>query len=173
MTETTLPSAADDLAALAPDAAPVRSVSKRLKTAGIVGTAVAVGFVGVLAVQGSSASPTAAGSAGPPGAAVGGRGPGGPGGFADRGVQGAVQAVSSSSITVAGTTVKVTGATQVVVNGAQGSLADVRKGVTVFVHTEGTGSARFAERIFVGTPPQGGPGGPGGGPGGGPPPAST
>lgn len=142
--------------------------SRRLKAAGIVATAVVVGFVGVLAVQGSSATPSA--STGPGGPRVGPAGQlqqGGPrGGFADRGVHGTIQAVSSSSLTVAGTTVQLTSATQVLVNGTVGSVADLKKGDTVFVHTEGSGSSRWAERVFVG-------GLPAGGPGFGPPPGQT
>ncbi|MFN2537189.1 MAG: DUF5666 domain-containing protein [Mycobacteriales bacterium] len=72
-------------------------------------------------------------------------------GVAGQGLQGTVDAVSSSSITVAGITVKVTSATQVVVDGAPGSLSDVTQGSPVFVHTEGAGSSRFAERVFVGS----------------------
>lgn len=152
---------------LLPPAAPVDEVassglSKRLKAAGIVGTAVVVGFVGVLTVQGSSAAPSARSGPGGLGGPVAQFRQGGPpGGFAGRGLQGTVEAVSSSSITVAGTTVKLTSATQVLVNGAPGSLSDITKGVTAFVHTEGTGSSRYAERILIGT----------GGPGLGPPPA--
>lgn len=130
-----------------------RSLSGRLKALGIVATAVVVGFVGVLTVQGSSASPSASNP--PTGRGGFGAPPGMTGGFAPRGVQGTVASVSSSSITVrtaSGTsTVKVTSATEVIVNGAPGSLSDVTKGATVFVHTEGTGSSQVAERIFVGT----------------------
>lgn len=179
------PSAADDLASwptspdetMSSESAPTRTWSSRAKAAGIVGTAVVVGFLGVLAMQGgSSAAPNNARPSfgGPPGS--GGNGfPGGQqgfpgGGFADRGLAGTVSAVSSSSITVAGTTVQVTSATRVVVNGAQASISQVKRGDTVFVHTEGTGSSRFAEAIFVGGPP-GGPGfGGQDGPGFGPPP---
>jgi hypothetical protein len=46
--------------------------------------------------------------------------------------------------------VRVTSATTVLVNGAQGSLSDVTKGATVLVRTSGTGSALVADRIFVG-----------------------
>lgn len=157
--------AADDLAAMAPPVedqiASTAGMSRRLKTAGIVTTAVVVGFVGVLTVQGSSASPSPSNGPGGVGGAGAFRGQGGPPGFAARGLQGTVDAISPSSITVSGTTVKVTSATQVVVNGAPGALSDVTKGATVFVLTEGTGSARSAERILVGM----------GGPGFGPPPA--
>jgi hypothetical protein len=162
------PTAAEDLASMTPaDEISSSGLSKRLKVAGIVGTAVVVGFIGVLTVQGSSASPTA--SNGPGGGPAGQFRQGGPAGgppvgFADRGVQGTVEAISSSSITVAGTTVKITSATQVVIDGAQGSLSDVKKGATVFVHTEGSGTSRWAERIFVGSFGQGGFGGPGFGP---------
>lgn len=153
--------AAADLAAMAPTAedqiASTGGLSRRLKAAGIVTTAVVVGFVGVLTVQGSSASPSA--SSGPGGGPGAFRGQGGPPGLAAQGLQGTVDAISSASITVAGTTVQVTSATQVLANGAQGSLSDVTKGATVFVHTEGTGSSRVAERIFVGAMTQGGPGG--------------
>ena len=163
-----------------------RTLSPRLKAAGVVGTAVVVGFVGVLVLQGGSSAATnganRTGFGGPPGAgqafggpqgSSGSSGPAGgfgpPGGFAARGLTGTVSAVSSSSITVGGTTVKVTSTTEVVVNGARGALTDVTRGATVFVHTEGSGSNRYAERIFVGGPPQGGPGGqPGGPPGNGP-----
>lgn len=182
------PSAADDLATwttpppetLASAAPSGRGLSSKAKLAGIVGTAVVVGFVGVLVMQGGSSAATndarggfggrpGAGGQGFPGAQTGQQGF--RGGFADRGVAGTVTAVSSSSITVAGTTVKVTSATQVVANGAQSLLSAVKKGDTVFVHTEGTGADRFAERIFVGGLPQGGPGAGGqGGPGFGPPP---
>lgn len=153
-------------------AAPRRSLSGRAKAVGVVATAVVVGFVGVLAVQGSSASPAAsstpAGRSGPgPGGFGGFGGPPGGGGFVPRGLQGTVASVSSSSITVTtaggASTVRLTSATEVVVNGARGSLSDVRKGAIVFVHTEGTGSARYAERVFVG-PPGAGPGAPGSGP---------
>jgi hypothetical protein len=156
---------------LLPPAAPVDEVastglpgglSKRLKVAGIVGTAVVVGFIGVLTVQGSSAAPSARsepGGLGGPAAQTRQGGP--PGGFAGRGLQGTVEAVSASSITVAGTTVKLTSATQVLVNGAPGSLSDITKGATAFVRTEGTGSSRYAERVLIGY----------GGPGFGPPPA--
>jgi len=173
------PSAADDLATwtsapadiASSEPAPTRTWSSRAKVAGIVGTAVVVGFVGVLVMQGGSSAATdnaRGGFGGPPGSGrngfpTGQQGFAG-GGFATRELTGTVSAVSSFSITVAGTTVRVTGATQVVVNGAQGSISEVRKGDTVFVHTEGTGSSRYAERIFVGGPPQGGPGAPGFGP---------
>jgi hypothetical protein len=175
--ETPAPSAADDLATWtttppAPEP-PGRGLSSKAKVAGIVGTAAVLGFVGVLVMQGGSSAATSSargGFGGPPGGQQGGVRDGG---FAARGLSGTVASVSSSSITVAGTTVKVTSATEVVVNGTRGALSDVTKGATVFVHTEGSGSSRFAERIFVGGLPQGGPGGFGGqqgGPGFGPPP---
>ena len=171
----TPPTAGEDLQSLTPPTDEVASsgLSKRLKVAGIVGTAAVVGLIGVLTVQGSSASPSANnGPGGGPGGQFRQGGPAGgpPVGFADRGLRGTVDAITSSSITVAGTVVKVTSATQVMVNGAQGSLSDVKKGSTVFVHTEGSGTSRWAERIFVGSMGQGGFGGPGFGP---PPGADT
>ena len=111
-------------------------MSTRAK-AGVLATAAVVGALGVLALQGSGSAATAQ-----------------QGGFG--GVSGTVSAISSSSITVAGTTASVSDATEVVVDGRRGSLSDVKEGDTVFLHTEGS----VAERIFVGGLPFGGPGGP-------------
>src|SRR5690348_6432522 len=104
------PLAADDLATWTTppppaDNTPAKGFSPRLKAAGILGTAVAVGFAGVLVMQGGSSAATGTtpqgGFAGAPQDFRG--------GFpADRGLQGTVSAVSGTSITVAGTTVKVT-----------------------------------------------------------------
>jgi hypothetical protein len=158
---------ADDLAALTPSedvvesAAPEAGMSTRTKI-GVLATAVVVGAVGVMTLQGSSsASPTAGSAPGaPPGSQQ--QGSGGRGGF---GSPGTVTSISPSSITVttsSGTiTAAITSATQVIVNGQQGSVSDISKGATVMVHTEGD----VAERIFVGTTGFGG-----GGPGFGPPP---
>jgi hypothetical protein len=152
------PSAADDLAAMAPSEDVVESTSLSTRTKiGVLATAVVVGAIGVMTLQGSSsASPSA--STGPgTGTPPGGQGFQGRGGF---GSQGTVTAISSSSITVAtasGTvTAAITSATQVVVNGRQGSVADITKGATVMVHTEGD----VAERVFVGTMGLRGRGGP-------------
>lgn len=156
---------------IASEPAARRTLSNRAKTVGIVGTAVAVGFIGVLVMQGgSSAATTDSSRGGPPGAGQGGF-PGAQngqqgfrGGGFGRGTAGTVSAVSGSSITVAGTTLKVTSATEVIVDGAQGSISQVKKGDTALVMTGGSGTA---ERIIVGGFPGGGQGGfPGGGRGG-------
>jgi hypothetical protein len=173
-TGTATATAADDLQALTPapeePAAGGSSRAKALKAVGIVTTAAIVGAIGVATLQGSSsANPTTlSGPAGAPGQgapAQGGLGGGGRGGF-DNGLIGTVSKVSATSITVAGTdgtttTVKVTSATQVVENGATASLSAVDPGDTVFVHTEGTGASRYAERIMLGGFRQRGQGGPG------------
>ncbi|MDX6214805.1 MAG: hypothetical protein QOG99_389 [Frankiales bacterium] len=143
------------------------ALSRRAKALGIFGTALIAGVVGVMTLQSSSASPSAASNprGGPPGFQGGPRG-----GFAGSGLRGPVDALSATSITVGGTTVTVTSATTVIVNGAPGSLADVTKGTNVFVQTTGTGSSRVADRILVGSMRRGGPGG---GPGPGQPPGTT
>jgi hypothetical protein len=97
--------------------------------------------------------------------------PGGrPGGMdGEQRVIGTVTAKSGSTLTVALTsgsvTVQVVAQTEIVNNGARGTLAQVAVGSKVFMHTYPLNGATVAERIFVGTVPQGGPGG---GPGGGP-----
>jgi hypothetical protein len=168
------PSAAEDLQAMAVAAPPVEelgssggSMSRRAKVIGIVATALVAGIVGVVTLQSSSASPSAnagpgGGPGGRPGLGQGGfrGGQGGGQGFGQggqlgaRGLMGTVASISSSSLTIASaqgsTTVQVTSATTVLVNGAQGSLSDVTKGATVLVRTSGTGSALVADRIFVG-----------------------
>jgi hypothetical protein len=143
---------------------PVRDRGKLLRSAGIVATAVVVGAIGVTTLTGSSSASTTA-SNGPGGF-------GGPGGQAPpgsssqqgttgrdvggrAGVVGTVSKVSASSITVAeadgtSTTVKVTSATLVMKDGATSSVSALAQGDTVFVHTEGTGSSAYAERIMVG-----------------------
>lgn len=151
------------------------SMSRRAKVIGIVATALVAGIVGVVTLQSSSASPSAnAGPGGGPGGRPGlgqggfrggqgfgqGGGQGGGQGFGQggqlgaRGLMGTVASISSSSLTITSaqgsTTVQVTSATTVLVNGAQGSLSDVTKGAIVLVRTSGTGSALVADRIFVG-----------------------
>lgn len=148
-----------------PATPPQKGLSSRVRAAGIFVTALVVGAVGVFTLQSSSASPTATdspgggGFGGPPGFAQ--NGPGGttsgtaPGGFGGRGASGTVTAVSSTSITVSGQTYSVSASgTEVVVDGRQGSLADIHRGDTAFVHAHGTA----AERVFVGGMPAGGPG---------------
>ena len=159
--DSTTPSAAEDLSAMAPaadvvESPPAGGMSTRTKV-GVLATAVVVGAIGVMTIQGSSsASPSA--TQGPGGFAGGPPGAQGRGGF---GSQGTVASISASSITVttaSGTvTAKITSATQVIVNGQPGSVADITKGATVMVHKEGD----TAERVFVGTTGFGGP--PGGG----------
>jgi hypothetical protein len=168
------PPAAEDLQAMAVAAPPVEelgssgpSMSRRAKVIGIVATALVAGIVGVVTLQSSSASPSAnAGPAGGPGGRPGlgqggfrggqggGQGFGQGGQLGARGLMGTVASISSSSLSITSaqgsTTVQVTSATTVLVNGAQGSLSDVTKGATVLVRTSGTGSALVADRIFVG-----------------------
>jgi len=97
--------------------------------------------------------------------------PGGqPGGMdGEQRVIGTVTAKDASTLTVALTsgsvTVRVLAQTEIVNNGVRGTLAQVAVGSKVFMHTYPLNGATVAERIFVGTIPQGGPGG---GPGGGP-----
>ena len=97
--------------------------------------------------------------------------PGGqPGGMdGEQRVIGTVTAKDASTLTVALTsgsvTVRVLAQTEIVNNGVRGTLAQVVVGSKVFMHTYPLNGATVAERIFVGTIPQGGPGG---GPGGGP-----
>ncbi len=103
---------------------------------------------------------------GQPGQPTGGQ-PGGMDG--EQRVIGTVTAKSGSTLTVALTsgsvTVQVLAQTEIVNNGVRGTLAQVAVGSKVFMHTYPLNGATVAERIFVGTVPQGGPGG---GPGGGP-----
>lgn len=113
--------------------------------------------------------------AGPPGGFPGQQGQqaqqGFPGGVdGETRVRGTVTAVSATSITVRAddgttTTVPVSSSTEVVVDGARATIAEVRRGDVAMVHVIPDGSGTVAERVLVGVPS--------GGPGFGPPPGGT
>lgn len=122
------------------------------------------------AQNGAAGGPAASGAAGVP--AFGGR-DGGPGGVAgEQHVQGTLAAIGTDTVTVttsSGSTVySVTGSTQIVRNGAQAGLAQLKVGDPVEAHVlpTSTNGHKQLERLFAGTlPARGGPGD-GGGPGG-------
>lgn len=140
-----------------------------LAVAGVLGgggVAYAAGHSSGDASASTSAVGTAATSEDPPGGATGSRadhiGPAGgqAGGLAgEQHLQGTVTAVGGSSVTVqtsAGThAYQVTSSTEIVVNGAPATLAQVKAGQPVLVHVyPGSSKGRLlVERLFAGTLP--------------------
>jgi hypothetical protein len=154
-----------------------------LMTAGLIGAGVLAGVAAVTGVQSLRSTPAAQTTqAGQAQAGQSGQLKGGPAGGQQGGQQGGqlqggqpgrmdgeqrvlgtVTAKTDSSITVALTsgsvTVQVGDQTEIVNNGARATLAQVAVGSKVFMHTYPLNGTTVAERIFVGTVPQGGPGG--------------
>lgn len=141
---------------------PVRNVKGRAAAGIVAAAAVAIG-IGVTVSSHGSAAAQATGQTGLSGGQLG-AGPGtgirgGPGGFTPPGggagqmVMGTVSAVTASSVTVttaAGTaTYTVSPSTQVIVDGAAGTLAAIKAGDTVLVQVA-TSSSTSASRILVG-----------------------
>jgi hypothetical protein len=163
---------------------PSRGAGGVLKGVGVVATGLVAGAIGVAVLQGSpstaATSPAASTAQNvPPGAqglpgrpnrlgqGLGGPGTGGPGGgvAGESRLVGTIASVGAASITVrtaAGTsvTVPVNGATEIALNGALVSLAELKGGDQVLVHVIPAGTGTVAERILAGNAAGPGPGGP-------------
>ena len=165
------------------DPVPGRDRTGVLTAAGLVIAGLVVGAVGTLALGHSSSGGTTTltnagnqqGFGGPGqlpqgGAPQGGDrqggfgGPPGGAGLDGEWVQGTLTALGSSTVTVrtsSGTaTYAVTSSSELVRDGRRVSLSGLKTGEPVFLHVYPLNGRTVVERLFAGTPPQGGPGGP-------------
>jgi hypothetical protein len=133
--------------------APAPRSRTALKSIGIVATGLVAGAIGIATMQGShgAAAATAATAAT---AAI----QDGPDRFGGRPVQGTISALSSSSITVAGTTASITSVTVVIKDGVTSSVSALATGDPVLLLATTEGSTTVAARVLAGSAASGGPG---------------